>query len=457
MLGSHKPMKSLYNPKRIFLVALALLLLSAASGTWMIYRLYATENLVRHTYDVLLSINSVTSDLAKAGRFRLAFLESGNHTFVDEFVSARALVHADIANVRSLVPDNPEQMANCDRLEATANVRLGILQQSIERKQAGLSEPLEEASTTGEVVKASFEAAAIAGHMNSVEEALLEKRSTLTSQLFRIMLAILFVTFSLAILLLFAFYRILWRELQQRSNAEGNAQRLSVLVMTMQDEERRKFARELHDSLGQNLTAAKILADQLIRKLPDEKGLSELQGIVTETLTETRTISHLLHPPLLDEMGFATAARWYMEGYAKRTGIAVSIDMPEEPVRLPRILELTLFRVLQESLTNIHRHSKSKKAEVSYIVASEGLSLRVRDFGVGIPSEKLVAFTAEGSSDGVGLAGMRERVREQGGTLKVSSGAAGTVVQVTFSKPHLAEAAETTTATLPMPLRSSNP
>jgi signal transduction histidine kinase len=449
-------MKSLYNPKRIFLVALALLVLSAISGTWMIYRLYATENLVRHTYDVLLSINSVTSNLAKAGRFRLAFLENGETSFVNEFMSARASVHSDISNLRSLISDSPEQLANCDRLESAANLRLGILQQSIERKQAGLFEPTQEASTTGDVVKASFETAAITSQMNGVEEALLEKRSTLTSKLFRSMLAILFLTFSIAILLLFAFYRILWRELQQRSNAEGNAQRLSVLVMTMQDEERRKFARELHDSLGQNLTAAKILADQLIRKLPDEKGLSELQSIVTETLTETRTISHLLHPPLLDEMGFATAARWYMEGYAKRTGIAVNVDMPEEPVRLPRILELTLFRVLQESLTNIHRHSKSKKAEVSYTVASEGLSLRVRDFGVGIPSEKLIAFTADGSSDGVGLAGMRERVREQGGTLGVSSGTAGTIVQVTFSKPHLAETSEATNALLPAPLRSSN-
>ena len=439
------------------MLTLGLLLVSAISGTWMVYRLYTTENLVRHTYDVMLSINSVTSNLAKAGRFRLAFLENGTTSFVDEFVSARALVHSDIASLRSLILDNPEQLANCDQLEAAANLRLGILQQSVERKQAGLSEPMEENSTTGEVVKTSFEAAAIAGRMNSVEAALLEKRSTLTSKLFRIMLAILFVTFSMAILLLFAFYRILWRELQQRSNAEGNAQRLSVLVMTMQDEERRKFARELHDSLGQNLTAAKILADQLIRKLPDEKGLSELQSIVSETLTETRTISHLLHPPLLDEMGFATAARWYIEGYAKRTGIAVSVDMPEEPVRLPRILELTLFRVLQESLTNIHRHSKSKTAEVSYTVASEGLSLRVRDFGIGIPSEKLVAFTADGSSDGVGLAGMRERVREQGGALRVSSGAGGTIVQVHFSKPQLAETPEAPNSPPPVPLRSSNP
>jgi signal transduction histidine kinase len=269
--------------------------------------------------------------------------------------------------------------------------------------------------------------------MKDVEAQLLERRATLTSRLFFTVLAILALVFFLSILLLFTYYQRLKRELIQRTNAEANAQRLSVLVMTMQDEERRKFSRELHDSLGQNLTAAKILADQLIRKHPGEKGLQELQAIVTETLTETRTISHLLHPPLLDEMGFATAARWFIEGYAKRTGIRVDVHIPEEPQRLPRVLELTLFRVLQETMTNIHRHSKSKNAEVSYSVTSDTVSLCVCDFGVGISPEKLAAFGADGSKVGIGLAGMRERVREQGGMLDVKSGSNGTTVVATFA------------------------
>jgi signal transduction histidine kinase len=420
------------TPKKIFLLALALLLLSAFSASWMVYRLFSTETLVRHTYDVLLAIDAVTSNLAKAGRYRMAFLENDNPNFVDEFVSARALVHADIAHLRALVSDNPQQSADCEQFEAAAAARLEVLQRSIEMKQAGISEPAEQAASTSEGVKTSFETAAISARMKEREETLLEKRSTLSSKLLLTMLAILLLTSSLSIILLYVYYRVLSRELQERSNAEANAQRLSVLVMTMQDEERRKFARELHDSLGQNLTAAKILADQMLRKYPNEIGLVELQSIVTETLTETRTISHLLHPPLLDEMGFATAARWFIAGYAKRTGISVGVDIPDEPVRLSRILELTLFRVLQESLTNIHRHSRSKKAEVSYTVKDGELSLRVCDFGVGIPADKLSAFTSDGSSDGVGLAGMRERVREQGGALQVQSGAKGTIVSVMF-------------------------
>ena len=425
-------MSSAQTPKRIFLLALTLLVLSAFSATWLMYRLFYVENLVRHTYDVLLTIDMVTSNLAKAGRYRMAFIENGNASFVKEFEAARSQEHAELQRLRELVSDNPQQIAACSRLEASADTRLAVLESSIEAKMSGKGTPLEQAANTTEVVKASFEAASVADEMKDVEEGLLEKRATLTRNLFFTMLVILLLVFSLSILLLVSYYRKLKRELKERSNAEANAQRLSVLVMTMQDEERRKFSRELHDSLGQNLTAAKILTDQLIRKLPGEKGLQELQSIVSETLTETRTISHLLHPPLLDEMGFATAARWFIDGYAKRTGIQVTIHIPEEPKRLPRVLELTLFRVLQETLTNIHRHSQSKKAEVSYKVESNEVTLCICDFGIGISPDKLSAFNTDGSKVGIGLAGMRERVREQGGTLTVHSGTTGTTVTAEF-------------------------
>ncbi|MGB2629371.1 MAG: CHASE3 domain-containing protein [Candidatus Acidiferrum sp.] len=425
-------MSSVQTPRRIFLLALALLLLSALSATWLMYRLFYMENLVRHTYDVLLLIDSVTSNLAKAGRYRMAYLENGNTSYVQEFEAARTEEHAELQKLRELILDNTKQLAACSRLEAAADARIAVLESSITAKKAGKSTPLEQAATTSEVVKASFEAASVADEMKDEEEGLLETRATLTKNLFLTMLVILLLVFSLSILLLFTYYQRLKKELKERSNAEANAQRLSVLVMTMQDEERRKFSRELHDSLGQNLTAAKILADQLIRKFPGEKGLQELQTIVSETLTETRTISHLLHPPLLDEMGFATAARWFIDGYAKRTGIQVRVDIPEEPKRLPRVLELTLFRVLQETLTNIHRHSKSKSAEVSYKVGNSEVALCICDFGIGISPEKLQAFNTDGSKVGIGLAGMRERVREQGGNLAVKSGPAGTTITAEF-------------------------
>ena len=112
-------------------------------------------------------------------------------------------------------------------------------------------------------------------------------------------------------------------------------------------------------------------------------------------MTETRTISHLLHPPLLDETGFASAARWYVEGFAKRSGIQTSLDMPEDLVRLPSSLELVLFRVLQESLTNVHRHSRSPRAEVSVKLSEDQVVLRVRDYGKGIPADVLEPVSPE--------------------------------------------------------------
>ena len=426
-------MFSAKTPRRIFLLALSLLVLSALSASWLMYRLYYVENQVRHAYDVLLTIDAVTSSLAKAGRYRMVYLENEKAAFLDEFEAAQAEEHTQLEKLHALISDNTNQIAACARLEASAEARLAVLQSSIEAKKIGKFTPQEQASSTTELVKASFETASIADEMKDVEEQLLERRATSTSKLFLTMLVILLLAFSLSIWLLFTYYKRLKRELRERSNAESNAQRLSVLVMTMQDEERRKFSRELHDSLGQNLTAAKILVDQLIRKLPGEKGLQELQTIVSETLTETRTISHLLHPPLLDEMGFATAARWFIEGYAKRTGIQVTVDIPEEPQRLPRVLELTLFRVLQETLTNIHRHSQSKRAEVTYKVTNNDVTLCVCDFGVGIAAEKLAAFNTDGSRVGIGLAGMRERVREQGGSLDVKSGPNGTTIVANFN------------------------
>ncbi len=151
-----------------------------------------------------------------------------------------------------------------------------------------------------------------------------------------------------------------------------------------------------------------------------------------KSISETRTISHLLHPPLLDRVGFSSAARWYLQGFSERSGVEVLVDIPENLGRLPRPLELGLFRVLQESLTNIHRHSKSSKAEVSLKVLPDHVRLQVKDFGKGIPREMLEAFRTRGMSSGVGLTGMRERIRDLGGRLDIQSDSANTVVTVTL-------------------------
>ena len=218
--------------------------------------------------------------------------------------------------------------------------------------------------------------------------------------------------------------------LQERTLALQN---LSSRLLRMQDDEHRRIARELHDSLGQYLAALKMNLDLYRRS--DAAGAdaiySEIEQITDRCISETRTLSHLLHPPLLDELGFAAAAKWYVEGFAKRSGIHISLELPPALERLPDAAEVVLFRVLQEALTNIHRHSKSPQAEIHLGISDVEISLQVKDHGRGISSEMLERIQKTGGATGVGLSGMRERVSEMGGRLEISSDSQGTLVRVT--------------------------
>ena len=157
--------------------------------------------------------------------------------------------------------------------------------------------------------------------------------------------------------------------------------------------------------------------------------------ILDDSIAETRTLSHLLHPPLLDELGFASAAEWYVDGFASRSGVEVNVQIPEERKRLPAQIELAMFRILQESLTNIHRHSKSSTAEVKLLIDAENVVLTVQDSGKGISAEHLARFQTDGAHSGVGLAGMKERVRQLGGQLQLQSSSRGTMVTATIPVP----------------------
>jgi two-component system NarL family sensor kinase len=200
--------------------------------------------------------------------------------------------------------------------------------------------------------------------------------------------------------------------------------------MRVQDEEHRRFARELHDGLGQNLAGAKMMVDALANGDSGNSQISAVSALLDDALSQTRTISHLFHPPFLDEIGFASAARWLIEGYEQRMGVAVSANIPQSEQRLPPNLELTLYRVLQEALNNIQRHSRSDKAEVDVKMDGQWVTLRVRDYGMGIPGETLAALGSNGKQAGVGLTGMKERVKEQGGKLEIKSEATGTEIIV---------------------------
>ena len=221
-------------------------------------------------------------------------------------------------------------------------------------------------------------------------------------------------------------------DVTSRKRAEEAARSLSGRILTLQDNERRRIARELHDSLGQYLTALKMNLDALERSVPDKAKLaSDCSAIVDKCLSETRTISYLLHPPLLDEAGLGFAARWYVDGFARRSKINVNLNVAPDLGRLPKDIEIALFRAIQETLTNVHRHSGASEVDI-FLDLNEGeLRLEVDDNGRGIAKTRLGHIVDGAPGAGVGLAGMRERVRELGGSLEIRSSGKGTTVTVT--------------------------
>ena len=229
-------------------------------------------------------------------------------------------------------------------------------------------------------------------------------------------------------------------ELQRKNDElvkqQGIVRDLSARLLQMQDEERRRLARELHDSVGQLLAAISM---NISRVLEEKEKLSEAVrasaeenlNLLQQVSKEIRTMSHLLHPPLLDEAGLESAIRWYIDGFAERSKIHVDLDMPPNFDRLSTDQEIALFRVVQECLTNIHRHSESATAAIRITREDGKVHLEVKDEGKGIPQDQQVVLNSYGAM-GVGFRGMRERLRQLGGTLNVNSSEEGTIVSATL-------------------------
>jgi PAS domain S-box-containing protein len=225
-------------------------------------------------------------------------------------------------------------------------------------------------------------------------------------------------------------------ELEEKNKAlVGHAKRvreLSGKLLQTQDEERRRLARELHDSAGQVLAALQmnlIPLQEDAEKLNPEfaSGIGQCIGLVEDLTKELRTVSYLLHPPLLDEAGLSSALRWYLEGFAERSKIDVQLEISPELGRLPRDMEMTIFRIVQECLTNIHRHSGSDRAAIRVLRTRDEIEVEISDHGKGMPTSADGHFTPHKS--GVGIQGMRERVRQLKGHFEIHSGPGGTTVR----------------------------
>jgi signal transduction histidine kinase len=220
-------------------------------------------------------------------------------------------------------------------------------------------------------------------------------------------------------------------ELQDRT---AMLRKLSSRLIGAQDEERRRIASALHDSVGQYLSVLKINLDRINDGSAPQHSeiLSECLEEVDQCLLETRTISHLLHPPLLDEAGLLSAAQWYISEFSRRSKMAAAFDAPAKLHRLPHEIEIVLFRALQENLTNVYRHSQSLKVDISLNINDENISLMIKDYGIGLPQGMVERFLNNENGFGVGLAGMRERVHELKGRIDLQSDSNGTQITVTI-------------------------
>ncbi len=217
-------------------------------------------------------------------------------------------------------------------------------------------------------------------------------------------------------------------DITQRVNAEEKLRQITARLIQSQDEERRQIARELHDSAAQTLTALGInlaIIQSGVNGCLDSKlskVLSDTSGLARQAGDEIRNLSHLLHPPDLETVGLLAAIRWYANAFEKRHGIHVDLDAPRQLTGLSEDVKIALFRMVQESLTNVHLHSGSKTARVRVAKEAGQITLEIQDKGKGMRA-------GSASRAGVGLSGMRERIRQLGGRLEVDSGPGGTMVR----------------------------
>jgi signal transduction histidine kinase len=219
---------------------------------------------------------------------------------------------------------------------------------------------------------------------------------------------------------------------------QGQKAQLTTLtgqLLQSQDEERRRLARELHDSLGQKLAALGMnlgVVEESAGELDAraKRALGESLALTRESMSEIRTLAYLLHPPELDELGLLDAVNHYVAGFVQRSGIAVDLKLPADSGRLPRQVELAVFRVLQEGLNNIHRHSGANRASVEISRSASAIKMKIVDAGRGVQEDTWPLDRNTPVMPGVGIAGMRERIAQLGGRLEIRSTATGTTLEV---------------------------
>lgn len=431
-----------------FALALCVLVAVAVASDSVTTRLANAQYWVVHTHEVETATAQTRADFVAAGDARQIYIITGDAAALADYNRAKAAIPGELANLQEMTADNPSQQANIRELRQVIGRHLGLLQQSISLRQTSGSDAEQQKQWTRDSVALKNQTLTILDRMKAEEDRLMAVRQTISARNYRHVRIVLIASFAVVVLLLLINFYDLAHELKERRQAEQAVQQLSSRILHVQDEERRRVARELHDSIGQVFAVLKMNLEMISRTFRTsdpqqvQQLLAESKAALEIGLSGARTLSHLLHPPLLDEMGFVSAAKWLVEGFSLRSKIQVQLEVAENIPRMEQDVELALFRILQEALTNIHKHSGSPSVDIHVNIEGSKVSLRIRDYGKGIPAGVIDAFKRSKAGLGVGLAGMRERVRDLGGRLELKSDAKGAVVEASVPFTAAREAQE---------------
>jgi len=438
--------------KLVFGLAIVLLLILAFAADHATVLFSDSEKLVSHSHEVQTTLARLRTRMFQAQAARLDYVLTGNDQALALLDSAKRGLTESLDHLHSLTADNTSQSERLHALEPLLAERVALLDESVSLHKSDPHAQGRQMEITDVGRHLTQRISDQLDEMTSEEDQLLAERRSHSARTFERVRTVLAAAFGTVLLILAMDFRRLSIELSNRKEAEAAVRRLSARVLQLQDAERRKVARELHDSIGQYFVSLSMNLDLLqninLAAAKRDSILAESLEMVKQGAAETRILSYLLHPPLLDEAGFASAARWYVEGFAERSKIDVKLEVDPNLGRLAPELELVLFRVMQECLGNIHRHSGSSRAEIR-VHRKGAVTLSIEDYGKGIPKTLLDEFRTTNLGTGVGLAGMRERVREIGGTLSITSEGSGTRVEVVVPLERAQESKQSSGPTFP--------
>lgn len=406
-------------------VGTGLVVIIAAAGSATMKEMADSRGWLGHTYQVKSEIADLQLDRALLRQYETTrgAASGENSAFLQSTAEA---LRGSLGRLKELTRDNPPQEERLEQLEPLLDQHIRDIEAS---PSGGAAENPQIEARINQII----------GDISTRETQLLAVRQAAWERDFRRNIAVLAFAVGACLLLLFTNMHLLREDARSSRIATEHIRdtadsyrALSARIIGLQDAERRRLGRELHDSIGQSLTGLQMNLEQFMAKHGEgDPLLAESYELVRRTAREVRTISQLLHPPLLDVVGFVPAAQNYIQQFGRRSGIEVRMNFPDD-LKLPsKEAELMLFRVLQESLTNVHRHAQATGLDVWLTRQHDEVALTIQDNGRGLPAGLVEGFQA-GMASGVGLAGMRERLAEFGGKLQVESSHSGTTVRASI-------------------------